>query len=253
MKKQVGFFIFLFGLIGILLSSISITGAAIGVLSGSIISIFYLIFILAGALIVLEKERLDAIVIPTGGKENHRRAARAYQAYLFEENPDLIITGDLMDSSHFDLNSKELRFNKSEQIKEIIDQLSSYGANKDKIIVDGSSKNTLENFLHTSQLAQKRGLKSIGIATDDDQYKRFEMFERRAKEKGLIPREMHFYQLPVEDSQKLVMEKIRDKIYGTLAYLKDRHKTKGGLPIGARSKKVSENKYIEAVKHALWS
>ena len=249
MKKQLGFLFSVFGLTGVFMSVTTITGAVIGSASASFISMFYLVFVFAGILMLVSNQTLDTIIIPTGGKENHRRTARAYQEYSSQGGkPEILITGTVQ----FDGDSGDLRLEKNNQTQQIVKQLLDYGVKPKEIIIEGASTDTLENFLYSSEILKRKDVRSVGIATDGDQYARFKMFERKAKKQGLIPRKLHFYQLGVNQEEKGYGEKFKGRVYGTLAYLKDFYKTRKGLPTRRKAKIEDETKIIHTIKTALW-
>jgi uncharacterized SAM-binding protein YcdF (DUF218 family) len=251
MKKQLGFLFFIFGLTGVLLSGISITGAVIGNFRANLISIFYLGFILVGILMFVSNQDLDTILIPTGGKENKRRTVRAYQEYFSQKGkPEILVSGIIPPRSVQELQDQSYE---PRQTKQIVDNLVEHGVDPTKISIEGLSENSLQNLLYSSDIFKKENTKNVGISTDKSQYARFKRFERQGKQEGLIPKDLHLHHLEIDSGGRTVIERLKHGIYYLLSRPLDWNRMRRGFRSEKGKKKSSENKYVEAVKTALWS
>ena len=66
-----------------------------------------------------------------------------------------------------------------------------YGLKPSDFIIEGMSEDTLENFLYSIRKLKKKKVNHIKISTNLTQYWRFKLFEREAKQEGLV--DNYFY------------------------------------------------------------
>jgi len=109
-----------------------------------------------------------------------------------------------------------------------------YKISPSDMLIEGKSKDTLENFLYTIEKLNKKGINHMKIATNPTQYWRFKLFEKEAKREGII--ESSFKVDPLYTNESL-----SEFAYGVLAYIKDyiRVKSAGSLE-EARNKKTGK-------------
>lgn len=223
--KVLGIFLFFMSIIlfAIPLAGFSINGAVIGV--SEEISPDY--FILAGAIVLLfsvmmlgSKQNLEAIVVPTGEKQdNTKRAKQAVQKYQqapHDEKPYLFITGKLTKDALGKIKPNA-------EVREIYTILRQAGIKPSEMILESKSENTLENFMYSLEKFKEKGIKEIQVATSPIHYQRFKLFEQQAKKQGLLDKS--FKMIPIYTEQTLY-----DTIYGIAAYAKDFIKTKLNNP-----------------------
>lgn len=220
----IGVFLLLFSANGIF------TGAFIGAdikISNTPLLFFSLVFFIASAVLYLSHKSLEAIVIPIGpdSKTDKKRLDTAMGSYS-GDNSLVLVTGVI----HRDERERPLKSTQQYSIyKELRER---YGLTPKEMIIEGKSRDTLENFLYSIDRLKKKRVDRIKIVTNPTQYWRFKLFEKEAKKEGLI-----------EDSFKIeplyTSETLGEYFYGILAYIKDyfRVKSAGSLEKAAGKKR----------------
>ena len=89
-----------------------------------------------------------------------------------------------------------------------------YNLKPTDMIIEGKSEDTLENFLYSIKRLNDKDINKMGIATNRTQYWRFKMFEKEAKEEGLIDEDFEMRPFYTKETPK-------EFIYGILALAKD--------------------------------
>ena len=166
------------------------------------------------------KKSLESIVIPTGGRnleENQKRLETAMRHYFENgQTPYILITGG---DSYLPAIYKGAR---------------KFGLKPTDFIIEGRSKDTLENFLYSIEKLKERKISSVKIATNLTHYWRFKLFEREGKKKNFI-----------DDSFRIepayTSENPRELVYGILAYVKDYIRVKLTDSLGKRQKQRKGN------------
>ncbi len=205
----------LIGGLGFLFFSVNVTftGAIIGTslqVSNMFLFILSLIALLGALLSYASDRALESLVIPTGGSPNieEKRLETAMKQYGREEpKPYILVTGRI-DRNKYGRPSRSSQYRLYSELRK------KYGLKPSDMIIEGQSKDTLENFLYSIKKLQKKGINKIKIATNPTQFWRFRMFEKRAKKEGLIDKSFEMEPLYTEESG-------REFIYGILAYIKD--------------------------------
>jgi len=179
----------------------------------------------------LQKEfMLEPIIIPTGGskKEDLERAKKAIQ-YHGENGSDAsyIISG-LGPDTNTALNSenpgKDLDFHR---------ELYDYMINNTEGIfcIDTHSMNSVENILNVLSY----GIKGKHVIISYPKHlERFEFIIDKLKEGGGISEDIEMTYVPVNET-------IKQKIYGTLALLKERYDLRNGIENRERGVGIFEN------------
>jgi hypothetical protein len=209
----------------------SITGAVIGDGYGIVNELSFIIgmaFLIGFFVLHIHSKSLEAIVIPTGSLEaDEERSERAMIEYPKDEEktPYILVTGDIHRDAHG-------RIKKDSQQSSIYKELrGKYGLTPSDMIIEGKSRDTLENFLYSIRKLKKKDIKKIEISTNRTQYWRFKMFEREAKKEGLIGEDFEISPLYTDES-------FSQFAYGTLALAKDylRVKVAGSLKKAVKNK-----------------
>ena len=219
-------FVFLFiGFVFLFLSvNVTFTGAVTGTyikITNNLFFIFSLAsFIVSFVLFVVNKS-LESLVIPTGTlDEDEKRVETAMRSYTHtkEPRPYVLVSGEIQ------RNEKGKPKKQSQQYLIYKELRERYQLKPSDFIIEGKSKDTLENFLYSVKKLKRKGVNNMKIATNSTQYWRFKLFEREAKKEGLI-----------DDSFKVeplyTSESLKEFVYGALAYVKDyfRVKSAGSL------------------------
>lgn len=200
----------------------AVTGTNLRIIN-SFFLIFSLIFFIFSIILFITNKSLESLIIPTGSLEaDKKRVKTAMKNYFY---------ADTKDSKPYVLISGEIQRDENERPKKDSQQYliykelrKNYGLNPSDLIIEGKSKDTLENFLYSIEKLKKRGISNIKIVTNPTHYWRFKLFENEAKKENLI-----------DDSFKIepiyTNESLKEFIYGVLAYVKDyiRLKTNGSL------------------------
>lgn len=216
-KNNLSLLLLLFSFILIILpaSYLNFTGNAIAEIPNSnysYLQIIGLALFTLSILIFASRQSLDAIIIPTGpsleeGKERADRAGREYKEHGAKV---LIISGNQ--------NTEEDK----RQRYGIYQELRKYGIEPKQIKIEGESKNTLENVIHSLQKIKKLGGREVGIASNPSHLNRFEDIIKKGKEEGIIDKEIQVYRLETQET-------LGKSVYGFLANLWNRYKLRNGI------------------------
>lgn len=208
------YLLFVFGLVFVFFSiSFSFNGAVIGknydILDRGMF-ILGIVFLSCSFVLYIHSKSLEkTIVIPTGSleadKDRTSRAMIEYSKY-HGKTPYLMISGDIQRDTHG-------KIKKDSQCFGVYKESRKCGIKPSDMIIEGKSKDSLENFLYSIRILKKKGIKKMDIATNKTQYWRFKMFESKAKKEGLI--EGDFEIAP------LYTHKNPLQFYGILALIKD--------------------------------
>ena len=194
--------------------SFNITGAAIGTLQGfSYLHAIGFAFLLISILIFASRQTLDAIIIPTSPSYeiDTERTDKALGEHYKGKGNVLMITGKI---------DKPI---KDSQVYKIYQHLRNSGIKPSQMVVEGKSKNTLENVLFSLDKLKKMGAKDVGIASNPSHLDRFEYIIKKAKEEGIIDEKFTIHRLETS-------ENLSQKLYEGLANLKYRYQLRKGLP-----------------------
>lgn len=192
----------------------TITGATIGTLqSFSYLHIIGFAFFLISILIFASKQTLDVIIIPTGPSYeiDKERTEKALEEYKKEKGSVFMITGRIDEPK------------RNSQVYKIYQHLRNSGLKPSQMIVEGKSRNTIENVLFSLEKLKKKGAKDIGIASNPSHLDRFEYVIQKSKEEGIVNENFRVHRLETP-------ENLREKIYGFLADMKTRYKLRKGFP-----------------------
>jgi len=208
-------FIFLFFSV-----DVTFTGAVIGTnikISNMVFFIFSLTFFMASLTLFVVKKSLEslAITIPTGTlKADKKRVKTAMINYTkTKEKPYVLVSGEIN-------RDERGRPKKESQQYSIYKKLrKNYGLKPSDLIIEGKSRDTLENFLYSIKKLKRKGINHMKIATNRTQYWRFKLFEREAKKEGII--DSSFKVEPLYPS-----EFPKEFFYGVLHYVKDYFRVK---------------------------
>lgn len=189
--------------------------------------IFGIVLFTLSLLILISRQSLDAIIIPTGpsyevGKE---RADRAGEEYKKRGSKILLISGR-------EENSKG-----NTQRKVIYEELRKYGIKPSQIKIEQQSRDTLENVLFSIKKVRRFGGNDIGIASNPSHLDRFMQIINEGKREGIIDRNLRVYRLETR-------ERLGETVYGLFANLLNRYKLRRGLE-GARHYEIP--KWIKTI------
>jgi uncharacterized SAM-binding protein YcdF (DUF218 family) len=242
--KRIGIVFLITGIV-LLFGSLEFTfsGAVIGTgvsIKNSLLFILSLSCLMVSFIMLVAEKSLEAIVIPTGGETNESRTRGAMTLYKSrKEKPYVLISGEI------ERDSNKIPKKESQQYEIYKELRKEYGLRPSDIIVEGKSKDTLENFLFMLKKLKKKGINRLEISTNPTQYWRFKLFERQARSEGLI--DESFEMEPVYNR-----ESPKQFLYGLLAYAKDYLRVKSSDSLEeARKKKIGS--LGEYFKRLLWS
>ena len=160
----------------------------------------------------MTEKSLVAILIPTGNlKECERRGSYALKKYFKNKSPYILISGQI------DWENNEIRKDCAQY--QIYSQLRKEGVLPKDMIIEGKSKNSLENFLYSIKKLNDRGIKKCYITTNFTHYERFRLFYEYAKKEKLIPEDFEIKSVHVKET-------FYEYLYGFLAYVNDYFKIK---------------------------
>jgi uncharacterized SAM-binding protein YcdF (DUF218 family) len=226
-KNRVGIFLFLLALIVFFISgSLKMTGNVIGD-SSSVNPIFLLglVFLIASFMAFVSRQKLDAIVIPTGGSQeiDMARTEEAVKEYLLGEKQakKIIISGYL--------GGKPIS---ESQMAAIYKRLRQHRIKPSEMGIEGKSANSLENLLYTIKKVKKKGARSIGIASNPSHLDRYEDILAAAKKEGLVDKDFKMYRLETDES-------FADRFYGFISRIFYRYKLSAGIEEAKKRKTPS--------------
>ena len=234
--------LFLFGLIFLVASlEVNLTGNAISTeisIQNNIFFIMSLSLIFGSAIFYIKGKSLETIVIPAGGERlNEKRIQSAMRSYSHSKEKPYVLVSGYMD------RDKKGRVLKETQQYQIYKELrEKYDLKSSDMIIEGKSKDTLENFLYLLDKLKKKKINHLKVATSKTQYWRFKLFEQEAKEEGLIGESFEIEPLYTKES-------FPEFMYGTLAYVKDYFRVKGtdSLEEARKSRTGILGKFIKKV------
>ena len=213
-KTEKGFFFLVIAIIFLLFSfTPTITGAAIGTLqSFSYLHAIGFAFLLISILIFASKQTLDAIIIPTGPsfEIDKERTEKALEEYKREKGGVFMITGRI---------DKPV---KDSQVYKIYQHLRNSDIKPSQMIVEGKSRNTIENVLFSLEKLKEKSAKDVGISSNPSHLDRFEYIIQKAREEGIVNKNFRVHRLETP-------ENLREKIYGFLANMKTRYELRLGF------------------------
>ena len=218
--KKLPFVLLFAGFVFLFLSiDITFTGAVVGTdiqIKNTLFFIFSLTFFIISLLLFVANKSLEALVIPTGTLEaSKRRVETDMRSYINtrEPKPYVFVSGEI--------NRDEGGRPKKESQQYLIykELRKHYGLKPSDLIIEGKSRDTLENFLYLIKKMKRKGINHMKIATNPSQYWRFKLFEREAKREGLV--DDSFEVEPIYTS-----ETPREFVYGVVAYAKDYFRVK---------------------------
>ncbi len=228
--KKITIISFLISFILLFLSiNSTITGAVIKTNTKIITPLFFILglALFIGTFILYVSQRsLESIVIPTGTHEaDEKRIKTAMQNYSnSKQKPYILVTGEIQ------RENKKPR--KDSQQYTIYQELrKQYGLKPSDMIIEGKSKDTLENFLFSLKKLPSE-VKTLKIATSPTQYWRFKLFEQQAKKQGILDRDFQIQPLYTQESKK-------EFLYGVAAYIKDYFRIKTSQSLQEATKKNS--------------
>lgn len=223
--KKLPLILLLVGFIFLVLSiDVTFTGAVIGTnieITNSLFFVFGLTFFMASLILFVANKSLESLVIPTGTLEaDEKRVETAMRSYSHTKEPKLyvLVSGEI----HRDERGRPEK--ESQQYSIYKELRGHYGLKPSDFIIEGKSRDTLENFLYSIKKLKRKKVNHMKIATNPTQYWRFKLFEREAKREGLVDESFEVEPLYTSESPK-------EFVYGVLAYVKDyiRVKSAGSL------------------------
>lgn len=221
-RKALGFFFFTISFSTFLLQSFRMTGDFVGTGNGfSALGLASVVLMFVSLLLLTSKESLEAIVVPTGGspKENKERASTS-RHYKTERNQYFVVSGG---RGNRPLNESE-RANIYRELRQS-EALKKHGrappVKPSQMTIEGNSRDTVENVLYSVEKIRP-GTKKITFVSYPLHLKRFEMVFEKAKEEGLVPKDLRADYVPTDQN-------IQEIVYGTLALIKERWRLRNGI------------------------
>ena len=188
---------------------------------------FGLVFLIISFILFAAKDSLDAILILGAQKEEEskKRVDRAIKAYEQRGAKYFIITGGAV-------SGVPPEYKYASQILE--KYLREANIPPSKIRADTKSQNTLDDLLNA--LKKFKG-KKMGVVSGPGHLDRFELIERRAKEGGLMDKEIKIYRL---ETHETFLEKAYEVPASFLARLKLRDGIKKGKSLSKKGSILRE-------------
>jgi hypothetical protein len=157
---------------------------------------FYLGFllILGGIILILtSRTYLDAIIVPTEASTSRiRNKARvASEAYKDRHARVIVASGGAM--PYMGPKYKH-------EAHVVYEELRKAGILPGEIRVDGTSRDNLENILHSLKKLEGKGAKDIGIVSYPAHLDRFDKIINKAKKEGIISKEVHFHRIETDQT-----------------------------------------------------
>jgi len=213
--KRISLILFVTGLILLIISlDLNITGAVIGSstiqIENNYLFIISLVLLIISAVFFVANKSLESLVIPTGTFEaDKKRVEVAMRSYAHSrDKPYLLVSGEIHRNEEGDIERGTQQYSIYRELRD------HYGLKPSDFIIEGKSRDTLENFLFSIRKLKKKRINHLKIATNPTQYWRFKLFERQAKREGLLEESFEIEPLYTSESPK-------EFVYGVLSYVKD--------------------------------
>jgi hypothetical protein len=208
--------------------SFSLTGAVVGTkIEFSDFNFLGLIILIGSLCLFVSRQGLDAILIPTGGREaDKKRTDAAYEAGKKYSSRFYLISGGV----DFDKSDREkVRLKEEDESKYISQLLLNHGVKADKIELEGKATDSVENILYSFDILKRKGAKEIGIVSSPTHLDRFTDIIRQGQREGKISRDFQIYRIETPET-------VQEKIYGFAANLAYRYRLRDGLKNARKNK-----------------
>lgn len=190
-----------------------------------------------------EDPKVDVIMIPSGPncKVDIARACRALEygrgpdAPLYHVSGILRTSDGLIDTSAGSYTTYRV--------------LRDAGVEDVEISCDFRSEDSLENYVFSLDDLGTFGL-DVGVATDLAHYRRFALFNDRAKREGIVRDDFNMFNLKVDYGPLGLRDRAMLGVYSFLAYQKELIRLRGGL-MQAVEKKTTTG-IVQRLKKSLW-
>ncbi len=178
----------------------------------ALIHVFGLIFLFISLILLMSRKSLDAIIIPIGAdiKEDIERAQRAGEYSEKEGKTKYFVISGRRGTAPL---PKSARY-------AIYKELRRHGIKPSEMKIEGKSKDTLENAIYS--LKKLKGAKEIGIVSYPQHLKRIEYIINKAKEEGIIDKELKIEKIPTKQT-------VNELFYGIIANLKEKYRLRHGI------------------------
>ena len=172
-------------------------------------SLIGLVLIIFSLLIFVSRKNLDAIVIPTGGGSFDSEE----QMYTQDRNRAETAVkniGNLERGGYFVISGYKGKKVREGQSYSIYKYLRRHGIKPSQMILEGESKDTLENVIYTLREVKRIEEKSrdkkpwnVAFVSYPGHLKRFEDFEEQAIKRGLFKKgDFRFHKIPTQESPR---------------------------------------------------
>lgn len=224
-RTEKGSFFLIISIIFLLFSfTPTMTGAAIGTLqSFSYLHIIGFAFFLISILIFATRQTLDAIIIPTGPsfEEDEERTERAVkEGTKLKDKGYYVISGE-----------KGLQELKHGQRYNIYKELRKSGIKPSQMIVEGDSRNTLENAVYSLRKLKDRDVRDVGIVSYPGHLDRFKDIIKQAQKEGIVDSKFKIHRIETDET-------LREKFYEFIHNIFRRYELKGGIKKALEAKLV---------------
>ena len=196
-KKLIGSIFFFIGLlIGIVPLTKNIAGYSILSSSSFLASPFYIIslaFIAMSFIILNSRTYLDAIIIPTEPSTSRIRNKARVGADAYHNSGAKVIVA----------SGGKMPYMKPEYRHEahiVYEELRRAGIRPAEIRVDGTSRDTLENIVHSIRMLDGAGAKDIGVVSYPAHLDRFEKIFKKAQEDGVVPKDLRIHRIETDQT-----------------------------------------------------
>lgn len=202
--------IFLIISLVLILSSINFNITSNTILEKSNLSftpLLYLGLIFFVLSILTSSKSLETILIPTGmPKAIRERAKKAVEILKKEKDSYVLISGEIE-------RDERRRPKADDSTYQIYKELRKNNFYPKQMIIEGKSRDSLENFLYSLKRLNKKGISKIKIVTNPLHYARFKLFEKKARKQNMLPENFEMSPVYTKNTENI--------FYGILAYIKD--------------------------------
>jgi len=182
---------------------------------------FSLLFV--SLILFLYRKNLDAVIIPTGPSidEGFERAHKTGEYY---EKGNKI--------KYFVISGED----KKHSSNTIYRELRRHNIKSSKIKIENKSHDTLENVIYS--MKKLKNAKRIGIVSYPQHLNRFEYIIKKAKEEGIIDKNIKIEKIPIKQNAN-------EFFYGIIANLKERYRLRHGIKEAERHKTGKFGQFIK--------
>jgi len=193
----------------------------------NLIHIFGFSLLFVSLILFLYRKNLDAVIIPTGPSINDG-FERAHKTGEYYEKGSKI--------KYFVISGEGEKHSSEVQRDTIYRELRRHNIKSSKIKIEDKSHDTLENVIYS--LKKLKNAKRIGIVSYPQHLNRFEYIIKKAKEEGIIDKNIKIEKIPTRQN-------VNEFFYGIIANLKERYRLRHGIKEADKNKTGKFGQFIK--------